>query len=105
VRTRLSDHAGGIQYSSIRREHHGTVNSSGREQDWWYSVCPARSLERGKVHPVGGDHQELVAVWKEKWMQAKTNLELAIVHFSEIERVANFPQEHYQRCLKPWQKR
>jgi hypothetical protein len=49
---------------------------------------------------VGGDHQELMAVWKEKWMQAKTNLELAIVHFSEIERMANFPQEHYQRCLE-----
>lgn len=47
-----------------------------------------------------GNHQELEAVWKQKWMQAKTNLELAIVHFSEIERVANFSQEHYQRCLE-----
>jgi hypothetical protein len=47
-----------------------------------------------------GNHRELEAVWKEKWMQAKTNLEFAIVHFTEIERVANIPREDYQRSLQ-----
>jgi hypothetical protein len=41
--------------------------------------------------------QDLEAIWKEKWMQAKTNLELAIVHFTEVERV---PQKDYQRWLQ-----
>lgn len=49
---------------------------------------------------MGGNHQELHAVWREKWMQAKTNLEFARIHFSEIERVANVPEEDYQRSLQ-----
>jgi hypothetical protein len=49
---------------------------------------------------MGGNHQDVKAVWKEKWMQAKTNLEFAIVHFSEIERAASVPQNDYQRSIK-----
>lgn len=47
---------------------------------------------------MGGNRQELEAVWKEKWMQAKTKLELAIVHLTEIERTS-VPQDDYQRSL------
>ena len=49
---------------------------------------------------MGGNPQDIKAVWKEKWMQAKTSLEFAIVRFSEIQRVANVPQNDYQRSLK-----
>ena len=46
------------------------------------------------------NHRELEAVWREKWMQAKLNLELARLHFHQIQRVANIPEEDYQRSLQ-----
>ena len=49
---------------------------------------------------MGGDHQELEVVWRERWERAKTNLELAAIHFHEIERMANIHKADYERSLR-----
>ena len=49
---------------------------------------------------MGSNHQELEAVWREKWHKAKRNLELARIHYYEVEKVASVPEEDYQRSLQ-----
>ena len=49
---------------------------------------------------MGNNHQELEAVWREKWQKAKLNLELATIHFHEVDKVTNIPAQDYQRSLQ-----
>ena len=49
------------------------------------------------------DYSELQAVWRNKWKQAKMNLELARIQFNEIERegmLQTTPDEDYQRAFQ-----